>query len=67
MAVETYNSADRVEPAKHWDHVAVQAEQQPGGGGWKDKIERFLGNHPEATMAFAVGVGIAVGWWAKRK
>lgn len=32
-----------------------------------ERLEQFLIAHPVATLATALAVGVAVGWWVKRK
>lgn len=34
---------------------------------WRRRLERFLGDHPQATVVVAAAVGIALGWLVKRK
>jgi hypothetical protein len=34
---------------------------------WEHELERCMGEHPKATLAAAVMVGLFVGWLVKRK
>ena len=34
---------------------------------WRKRVEKFLGDHPQATIAVAAAAGIALGWFVKRK
>lgn len=31
------------------------------------KAEQFVATHPVASLSTAVGVGVAIGWWLKRR
>ena len=30
-------------------------------------VERFIARHPATCLAAAIGAGIALGWWVKRR
>ena len=59
----------------HWPAPPTQGDAPPidprevvtFADAWRKRVEKFLGDHPQATIAVAAAAGVALGWFVKRK
>ena len=49
------------------DRLRERAESLPDMRELADKAERFVAQHPGASLATAFIVGVALAWWIKRR